>query len=107
MIVQLFGVVGDASKIWWDEVTKIGVECVTGDGLGHGKAGMVDPTESLSMVSRGWVIRLLGKAVECFENTIVVVVVKKLVSKRARRVSTGEYVEKEQRRALVKSILKY
>ena len=44
---------------------------------------------------------------ECFEKTMVVVVVKKLVSKRARRVSTGEYVEKERRRALVKSILKY
>ena len=98
---------GDVSKIRWDEVTKIGVEYVTGDGLGHGKAGTVDPTELLSMVSRGWVIRLLGKAVECFEDTVVVVVVKKLVSKRARRVSTGEYVEKERRCALVKSILKY
>ena len=56
-------------------VTKTGGESVTGDGLERGKAGMVDPTESSSMVSRGYVIRLLGKAVDGLGNPMVVGVV--------------------------------
>ena len=50
--------------------------------------------------SRGYVIRLLGNTVECFENTMVGgVVVYLVVSKRARRISTKEYVGKTQVRA--------
>ena len=75
-------------------VAKVGGESVTGVGLEQGKAGMVDPTESSSMVSRGWVNKLSGKAVECFENTMVGgVVVYLVVAKRARKISTREYVE--------------
>ena len=53
MVVQLAGAGEDVSIRRWDVVTKIGGELVTGDGLERGKAGMVDPTESSSMVSRG------------------------------------------------------
>ena len=52
-MVQLDVTVEDVSIRRWDVVTKVGGESVTGDGLERGKAGMVDPTESLSMVSRG------------------------------------------------------
>ena len=42
---------------------------------------------------------------ECFENTMVGgVVVYLVVSKRARRISTREYVEKKRRCALVKRL---
>ena len=53
MVVQLDGVGEDVSIGRWRVVTKSGGELVTGDGLERGKAGMVDPTESSSMVSRG------------------------------------------------------
>ena len=51
VVVQLSGVVWYVSIIQWDVVTKFRGESVTGDGLRHGKEKMVDPTESLSMVS--------------------------------------------------------
>ena len=75
MVVQLAGLGGDVSLGRSNVVTKIGGESVTGDGLERGKAGMVDPTESSSMVSRGYVIRLLGKAVDGLGNPMVVGVV--------------------------------
>ena len=53
MVVQLAVVGGDVSGKRLNAVAKIGGESVTGDGLGRGKAGMVDPTESSSMASRG------------------------------------------------------
>ena len=53
MVVQLAGAGEDVSITWWRVVTKSGGESVTGDGLELGKAGMVDPTKSSSMVSRG------------------------------------------------------
>ena len=94
MMVQLDWCGGDVSKIRSGAMTKIGGGSVTGVGLEQGKAGMVDPTESSSMVSRGWVNKLSGKAVECFENTMVGgVVVYLVVAKRARKISTREYVE--------------
>ena len=71
MVVQLAVAVEDVLIRRWDVVTKIGGELVTGDGLERGKAGMVDPIESSSMVSRGCVIRLVENTVECFENTMV------------------------------------
>jgi hypothetical protein len=71
MMVQLAEVGEDVSLRRSNAVTKIGGESVTGDGLEHGKAGMVDPTESASMVSRGYVIRLLGKAVGGLGDTMV------------------------------------
>ena len=93
-MVQLDWCGGDVSKIRSEAMTRIGGESVTGDGLALGKAGMVDPTESSSMVSRGYVIRLVGNTVECFENTMVGgVVVYLVVAKRARKISTREYVE--------------
>ena len=52
-MVQLAGVGEDVSIRRSDVVTKSGGESVTGDGVERGKIGMVDPTESLSMVSRG------------------------------------------------------
>ena len=94
MVVQLAGAGEDVSIRRWDVVTKIGGELVTGDGLELGKAGTVDPIESSSMVSRGCVNRLVGNTVECFENTMVGgVVVYLVVAKRARKISTREYVE--------------
>ena len=81
-MVQLSVAVEDVSIRRWDVVTKIGGELVTGDGLERGKAGMVDPIESSSMVSRGCVIRLVGNTVECFENTMVGGVVVYLVGVR-------------------------
>ena len=53
MVVQLAGVGDDVSLRRSDVVTISCGESVTGDGLEHGKAGMVNPTESSSMVSRG------------------------------------------------------
>ena len=53
IVVQLYGADEDVSITPWDVMTKVGGESVTGDGLGHKKAGMVEPTESSSMVSRG------------------------------------------------------
>ena len=53
MVVQLAWCGEDVSIRRSDVMTKIGGESVTGDGLELGKAGMVDPTESSSMVSRG------------------------------------------------------
>ena len=53
MVVQLAGAGEDVSITWWGVVTKGGGKSVSGDGLERGKAGMVDPTESSSMVSRG------------------------------------------------------
>ena len=53
MVVQLAWGVEDVPKLRSDVMTNNGGESVTGDGLEHGKAGMVDPTESSSMVSRG------------------------------------------------------
>ena len=104
-MVQLSVAVEDVSIRRWDVVTKIGGELVTGDGLELGKAGMVDPIESSSMVSRECVNRLVENTVECFENTMVGgVVVYLVVSERARRISTREYVEKKRRCALVKRL---
>ena len=57
-MVQLSVAVEDVSIRRWDVVTKIGGESDTGVGLERGKAGMVDPTESSSMVSRVHVNRL-------------------------------------------------
>mgnify|MGYP006178460973 CR=1 FL=1 len=69
--IGLGSAIGGVLITRWDVVTKVGGESVTGDGLEHGKAGMVDPTESSSMVSRGYVNRLLGKAVEELGNPMV------------------------------------
>ena len=52
-VVQLAWGGEDGSKKRSDVVTNNGGESVTGDGLERGKAGMVDPTESSSMVSGG------------------------------------------------------
>ena len=57
--------------------------------------------------SRGYVIRLVGNTVECFENTMVGgVVVYWVVSERARRIITREYVEKKRRCALLMRLFK-
>ena len=57
-MVQLAWCGEDVSIRRSDVMTKIGGESVTGVGLEQGKAGMVDPRESSSMVSRGYVNRL-------------------------------------------------
>ena len=79
MVVQLAWCGEDVSIIRSEAVTKIGGESVTGVGLERGKAGMVDPTESSSMVSRVYVNRLRGEAMEEVGNPMVGVVVINLV----------------------------